>query len=171
MGISPKVIELAYYDSAVHRFNHYTTRTPSKKKTKNAQQSKFDKKWRLVRIFHLVWFKRCVICWSISHKNVNKMNCHEKKKNGHSVDKNATGHTFIMSAQEMSFLNYYFITENEKYIWCSHWHPGFIATLNSLNKDSRSPRRAVYSCISRSRGSVHGHKIIKKIIFGAKGCS
>ena len=35
MGICPKVnviarleYELAYYDSAVHRFNHYTTRTP-----------------------------------------------------------------------------------------------------------------------------------------------
>ena len=35
-GICPKVnaiarleYELAYYDSAVHRFNHYTTRTPS----------------------------------------------------------------------------------------------------------------------------------------------
>ena len=35
MGICPKVnaiarleFELAYYDSAVHRFNHYTTRTP-----------------------------------------------------------------------------------------------------------------------------------------------
>ena len=34
-GICPKVnviarleYELAYYDSAVHRFNHYTTRTP-----------------------------------------------------------------------------------------------------------------------------------------------
>ena len=34
-GICPKVIvierleyELAYYDSAVHRFDHYTTRTP-----------------------------------------------------------------------------------------------------------------------------------------------
>ena len=35
-GICPKVnviarleYELAYYDSAVHRFNHYTTRTPT----------------------------------------------------------------------------------------------------------------------------------------------
>ena len=37
MGICPKVnviarleFELAYYDSAIHRFNHYTTRTPPK---------------------------------------------------------------------------------------------------------------------------------------------
>ena len=38
-GICPKVnviarleYELAYYDSAVHRFNHYTTKTPPPKK-------------------------------------------------------------------------------------------------------------------------------------------
>ena len=38
-GICPKVnviarleYELAYYDSAVHRFNHYTTRTPTERK-------------------------------------------------------------------------------------------------------------------------------------------
>ena len=28
-GICPKVNAIAYYDSAVQRFNHYTTRTPS----------------------------------------------------------------------------------------------------------------------------------------------
>ena len=40
-GICPKVnviarleYELAYYDSAVHRFNHYTTRTPPKKRSR-----------------------------------------------------------------------------------------------------------------------------------------
>ena len=38
-GICPRVnvierleFELAYYDSAVHRFNHYTTRTPPREK-------------------------------------------------------------------------------------------------------------------------------------------
>ena len=40
-GICPKVnviarlkYELAYYDSAVHRINHYTTKTPHKKNSK-----------------------------------------------------------------------------------------------------------------------------------------
>ena len=30
--------ELAYYDSAVHRFNHYTTRTPQKSNTRLSQK-------------------------------------------------------------------------------------------------------------------------------------
>ena len=41
-GICPKVNiiaqlenELAYYDSAVHRFNHYTTRTPPEGRERN----------------------------------------------------------------------------------------------------------------------------------------
>ncbi len=32
--------ELAYYDSAVHRFNHYATRTPAKKKQKKQTESR-----------------------------------------------------------------------------------------------------------------------------------
>ena len=53
MGICPKVnviarleYELAYYDSAVHRFNYYTTRTPHANNTKAQINYVFiNKKW------------------------------------------------------------------------------------------------------------------------------
>ena len=50
-GICPKVkviarlgYELAYYDSAVHRFNHYITRTPPR-----TFESPVDLRWHLTR--------------------------------------------------------------------------------------------------------------------------
>ena len=56
-GICPKVNiiarlenELAYYDSAVHRFNHYTTRTPPKSRF-CVGTTKYLKRWNFPIIF------------------------------------------------------------------------------------------------------------------------
>ena len=55
-SICPKVnviarleYELTYYDSAVHRFNHYTTRTPLEKKRKTGKKKRNKKERRKER--------------------------------------------------------------------------------------------------------------------------
>ena len=47
--------ELAYYDSAVHRFNHYITRTPPKKEKEKKKKTGENRK-KIIFIFHCCSF-------------------------------------------------------------------------------------------------------------------
>ena len=61
-GICPKVnviarleLELAYYDSAVRRFNHYTTRIPPHQKEREKESGEVRERERCLIWFGLVW--------------------------------------------------------------------------------------------------------------------
>ena len=48
--------ELVYYDSAVHRFNHYTTRTPSWGAFDNHTVKGLKQKWYILSIYCIFFF-------------------------------------------------------------------------------------------------------------------
>ena len=71
-GICPKVnviarleYELAYYDSAVHRFNHYTTRTPSNNVENHSLMYTTDIKETLQRRYKVSSAHKSILAWHL----------------------------------------------------------------------------------------------------------
>ena len=102
--------ELAYYDSAVHRFNHYTTRTPPS-------------------------FSECA---HLAHEEYTCLNKNQiRGLVSPSLDSNSIlenwSHTILFERQ-MTLATSYFIPRSERHLWHFDWTPSidFSFYLNSL---------------------------------------